>query len=160
MEEEVLDRTVRRTSSGKGCVPVARYWMNNACTYPTSDVVSVRIMYFTNLFSQYKRYIIICPYMSSTRHNHFQGLFTVADDKVESFSLSYTHDTKLLGSIVDCIRGFKSASPQWLLDAGGINHKVRGLQSMKYVRGFSSPFLQKRPGRRFGDEVTLFPVAR
>lgn len=63
MEEEVLDRTVRRTSSGKGCVLVARYWMNNACTYPTSDVVSVRIMYFTNLFSQYKRYIIICPYM-------------------------------------------------------------------------------------------------
>ena len=43
---------------------------------------------------------------------------------------------------------------------GGINHKVRGLQSMKYVREFSSTFLQKMPGRRFGDEVTLFPVAR
>jgi len=54
LKEEVLDRTVGRIRSGRSYVPVARNWMNTAYTYPTTDVTSMGIMYFTNLFNQYK----------------------------------------------------------------------------------------------------------
>ena len=137
-----------RTRSGRSCVPVAKYWMNTAYIYPTTNVTSMGITYFTNLFNQYKRYIKIHPYISSTRHNHLQGLLTspsvwqmIKWSSVASPThTTTTHTTRtLLDSSVDCIRGFKSASPQWLLDAGEkINRKVHGLESMKYARGFSS----------------------
>jgi len=60
------------------------------------------------------------PYISSIRHNHLQGLFTSPSIwQMIKWSpvASPTHTTrKLLDSSVDCIRGFKSASPHWLPD--------------------------------------------